>query len=253
MNENMKKGQKEARIGLDSEKDIVQLINTDEEFRNRMKECLHGLGFAIKGEIRARRDNVKIDIFIEDDLKIGASIKSSTKTTFHNLDRRWLEKWRELLTMPDDISTIIKEAILRIARNSKDRFILPENQEDIKSFFMGHVASIVSEIFTRGEKELKLLIINDKRNRKLCLFKMAEVVNFLVENVQNNISFSPKGIIRFGDFITVQRKSGDSSQITISKTDWKHPGNQLQFKFSPLKFAEHIEKNTNIRICNVLY
>jgi hypothetical protein len=82
---------------------------------------------------------------------------------------------------------------------------------------------------------------------------MAEVTKFLVENIRNNISFSSKGIIRLGDFITVQRKGGDSSRITILKTNWKHPGNQLQFKFSPLKFTEHIEENKGIKICNVQF
>jgi hypothetical protein len=112
MNENMKKGRKEARIGLDSERDIVQLINTNEQFRDLIKRCLQELGFVIKGEIKARRDSMKTDIFIEDNSKIGVSIKSSTKTSFHSLDRRWLEKWKELLTMPDDIFIVIKEAIL---------------------------------------------------------------------------------------------------------------------------------------------
>lgn len=248
MNENMQKGQKEARIGLNSEKDIVTLINTNEQFRNSIKRCLENLGFSLRKEIRARIDNMKADIFIEDNLQIGISIKSSTKTSFHHLDRRWLEKWKEFLTMPDDIFITLKEAILRIARNSKDNFILQQDRARIKVFFARHIRNIINEIFTHAEKDLKLLIINDKRKYKLYLFRMEEVINFLVENIRNNISFSPKGIIRLGGFITVQRKSGDSFKITIPKTDWKHPGNHLQFKFSPLKFAEFMEKTNSINL-----
>jgi hypothetical protein len=251
MDENMEKGQKEARIGLDSERDIVQLINTNEQFRSLIKRCLDEFGFVIKGEISAHRDDIKTDIFIEDDLKIGVSIKSSTKTSFHHLDRRWLENWREFLTMPNDIFITLKEAILRIARSSKNYFILQQDRTRIKDFFARHVGSIMNEIFTHGEKDLNLLMINDKRKHELYLFRMEEVVNFLVENTQNNISFSSKGIIRLGDFITVQRKSGDSFKITIPKTDGKHPGNQLQFKFSPLKFVEHIEEKKGIKMCNI--
>ena len=251
MNENMEKGQKEARIGLDSEKDIVRLINTNKQFKNLIKRCLDKLGFIIQGEIKARRDDVKTDIFLEDHLKVGVSIKSSTKTSFHQLDRRNLEKWRDSLCMPDDIFRIMKEAILRVAQNPRNNFILEKDKEKIKDFFAKHIVNIVNEIFTRGEKNLKLLMINDKRKHKLSLFRMEEVINFLVKNIRNNISFSSKGIIRLGDFITVQRKGGDSSKIIIPKTNWKHPGNQLQFKFSPLKFAEYIEENKNIKICNV--
>lgn len=251
MNENMKKGRKEARIGLDSEKDIVRLINTNKQFKNLVKRCLNELGFVIKGQIKARKDNRKTDIFIEDNSKIGVSIKSSTRTSFHSLDRRWLKNWKETLDMPDYIFNIIKEAILRIARNPRDYFIIQKDRKVIEDFFMIHISNIINDIFTHNEKDLKLLMINDKRKRKIYLFNMEEVVNFLVENIHNNISFSRKGIIRLGDFITVQRKSGDSSKITIPKTDWKHPGNQLQFKFSPLKFAEHVEKNKDIKICNI--
>ena len=251
MYENMEKGRKEARIGLDSEKDIVRLINANKQFRNLIKGCLTELGFSIQGEIKAQRDSVKTDIFIEDDSKIGVSIKSSTKTSFHNLDRRWLEKWQEGLGMPDSIFQIIKDAILRIARNPKDYFILHKDRQEVKDFFERHTAKVINDIFTHDEKDLKLLMINDRRKYNLYLFRMEEVVDFLIENTRGNISFSSKGIMRLGNFITMQRKSGDSFKITIPKTSWDHPGNQLQFKFSPLKFAEYIEENKNIKVCTV--
>jgi hypothetical protein len=194
---------------------------------------------------------MKADIFIEDDLKIGVSIKSSVKTSFHNLDRRRLERWQENLDMPDSIFQIIKEAILRVARNPKDYFILPKDREVVKDFFECHTAKIINEIFTHGEKDLKLLMINDKRKYKLYLFKMDEVISFVVQNTQYNISFSSKGIIKLGNFVMAQRKSGNSFRITIPKTSWQHPGNQLQFKFSPLRFAEYIEVSKNIQMCSI--
>jgi hypothetical protein len=85
MYESMEKGRKEARIGLDSQEDIVRLINTNKQFRDLVKRCLNELGFAIQGEIKARKDNMKTDIFIEDDSKIDVSIKSSTKTSIRRL------------------------------------------------------------------------------------------------------------------------------------------------------------------------
>ncbi len=38
MKEYMKKGQKEARIGFDSEKDIIRMINTNKQFNNSIKK-----------------------------------------------------------------------------------------------------------------------------------------------------------------------------------------------------------------------
>ena len=82
---------------------------------------------------------------------------------------------------------------------------------------------------------------------------MDDVIVFLFNNAKDNIGFTNKGIIKIGDFITVQRKGGDGKHIKLPKTDWRHPGNQLQFKFSPLVFAEYIEKTKAIKFCTIDY
>lgn len=253
MYNNMRKGQKEARIGLDSEKDIIKEINTNKQFRDLIKQCLENLGFNLRGDIKAHKDDVKIDIFIENNIEIGVSIKTSSKTSFHSLDRRCLEKWKESLNMSDNIFKILKEAILRVAQDRRSRFILERDEKEIRDFFIKHIINIINEIFTRGEKELKLLMLNDKRRYKLYLYKMEDVINYLVRDIQGSVGFSPKGIVRLGDFITVQRKGGNGYRITIPKTNWDHPGNQLQFKFSPLKFVEDIENNKAIKMCIIQF
>ena len=249
------KGEKEARIGLDSEQDVVNMINNDENFRNIMKKCLEKLGFNVQGEIKAYKNGIKTDIVIKinDKEEIGVSIKSSTKTSFHQLDRRRLEEWKNLLNMPEDIFETIKEAILRVAQNSRAVFILERDRERIREFLSQRIPKIIEEIFRRGEEKLKILMINDKLKRLIYLFHMDEVINFLIQNA-SNISFTSKGIIRLGDFITIQRKGGNGKHITIPKTDWHHPGNQLQFKFSPLRFAEYItNEEDTIRFCIINY
>lgn len=253
--EHLEKGEKEARIGLDSEQDIINRINFDEEFHNKIKECLTKLGFNVKGRLRARKDDIKTDIFIQinEQEKIGVSIKSSTKTSFHQLDRRRLEGWKNLLNMPDDVFGTIKEAILRIARNSRAKFILEKDRDKIKEFFASHLSEVINEIFRRGEERLKLLIINDERKRRIYIFSMDDIIKFLIENTTDNICFTEKGIIKLGEFVTIQRKGGDGKHITIPKIDWNHPGNQLQFKFSPLKFAEHVELTKVIKFCPMDY
>jgi|Deesub1362A_J573_1020465.scaffolds.fasta_scaffold00525_34 hypothetical protein len=252
--EEMEKGQKEARIGLDSEKDIIEMINTNYNFQNALKSCLEVLGFTPKEKIVAYKNGIKTDIFIKiGDEEVGVSIKSSTKTSFHQLDRRRLEEWKSFLNMPEDIFRILKEAILRVSRNSRDKFILESDKDKIRSFFAKHLKAIIDEIFRRGERNLKIFMINDKQKRKIYIFNMDDVLNFLFENADNNICFTNKGIIRLGDFVTVQRKGGDGKHIKIPKTEWEHPGNQLQFKFSPLKFAEYIEETGAIRFCTIDY
>lgn len=249
----MEKGRKEARIGLDSEEKIIRKINSDERFRNSLKECLAKLGFNLEREIKAQRNDLKTDILIKIDSIIGISVKTSTGTSFHNLDRRSLEDWKRRLNMPNDVFEIMKEAILRVAKNKRDKFILEKDRSIIRDFFAKHLKSILEEIFTRGEKSLQLLMIIDEHNKKVYVFRMADVINFIYRDASSKISFSEKGIIRLGDFITIQRKGGDGKHVTIPKTCWEHPGNQLQFKFSPLKFVKYIEETRPIEFCTISY
>ena len=166
------KGRKEARVGLDSEEDIVNMINTDKIFRKSLRTCLIELGFNPDENIRAYKDGLKTDIFIRinDQEIIGVSIKSSIKTSFHQLDRRRLEDWQKTLNMPDEIFRILKEAILRIAHDSKAKFILEVDRDKVRNFFAKNLKKVIEEIFRRSEQKLKLLLINDKRKRRIYLF-----------------------------------------------------------------------------------
>ena len=253
--EHLEKGRREARIGLDSEQDIIDRINFDEKFQNLIKDCLLKLGFNVQGKLRARRDGVKTDIFIQinEREEIGVSIKSSTSTSFHHLDRRRLEEWKDFLNMPDEVFKIIKEAILRVARNPRAKFILERDRSKIRDFFTSRLSEVLNEIFRGREEKLKLLIINNIKRRRIYIFRMDDVIEFLIKNATNNVCFTEKGIIRLGDFVTIQRKGGDGEHITIPKTNWNHPGNQLQFKFSPLKFAEYVESGKVIDFCIIDY
>ena len=51
------KGKKEARIGLGSEQDIINGINSDEKFHDAIRDCLIKLGFNVQGRLRARKDS----------------------------------------------------------------------------------------------------------------------------------------------------------------------------------------------------
>lgn len=260
--EHLKKGEKEARIGLDSEQDIINRIKSDEKFHNTIRECLIKLGFNPRERLEARarkgksEDSIKADIFIRisEQEEIGVSIKSSTETSFHQLDRRRLEDWKTLLNMPDEIFEIIKEAILRVAKDSRRaKFILEKDRDRIKEFFANHLSEVINEIFRRGEEKLKLLIINDKRKRRIYIFRMDDVIEFLIKNASDNICFTKKGIISLGNFVKIQRKGGNGKRITTPKTDWDHPGNELQFKFLPLEFAQYVESTKVIDFCVIDY
>ena len=55
---------------------------------------------------------------------------------------------------------------------------------------------------------------------------------------QSCITFSKKGIIKIGNYISLQRKGGDGNYTQLPKTHIKHPSNQLQFKMKVLSFTQ---------------
>ena len=252
----MNVGQKAARIGLDSEKEIINAINDNPNFLHLFIQCLNTLGFDTEGTIKAEKKatQTKKDLIIEiEDNQIGISVKSSVETSFHQVDRRRLENWQQFLNMPQEIFQIIRQAIMRKARVSNAIFILEENRNEIQNFIQNNYENIVTEIFTKSEENLVLLLINNKITKRMYFYRMKDVLAFLFTNIRNNITFSKKGIVYVGDFISIQRKGGNSKHVKIPKTNYAHPGNDLQFKFSPLKFAYYIEKFNNIEYCILDY
>lgn len=59
-NSDMEKGRKEAQIGLNGEKEIVENINTNEKIRKRLQNCLVSFIPDIGTIQSASRDNVKL-------------------------------------------------------------------------------------------------------------------------------------------------------------------------------------------------
>jgi len=251
----MEKGRKAARIGLDSENDIIFMVSNDEDFRVRLEKCLMSLGYTFGEKIRASKDGIsnrkKTDVLLRADTEIGVSIKSSTKTSFHQLDRRRLEVWRQFLKMPDDIFETIKQAVLRVAKDPNAKFILETDRNTIGEFFAQHLKLMLDEVLVRGEQNLMVLMINDKITNKIYVYRMRDVLDFLFENAKNNIWFTDKGIIKLGDFVSVQRKGGNGKRVKINKHEWTHPGNELQLKFSPLEFARSTERTGAIKFCAI--
>lgn len=146
-------------------------------FKNALKRCLEVLGFTPKEKIVAYKNGIKTDIFIKiDDKEVGVSIKSSTKTSFHQLNRRRLEEWKSFLNMPEDIFRILRGAVLRVSRNSRDKFILESDRDKIRSFFAKHLKAVIDEIFRRGERNLNIFMVNNKRKRKIYVFNMDDVL-----------------------------------------------------------------------------
>lgn len=260
--EKLGKGAKAARVGLDNEKNIVHLINTDEEFKKLIQKSLETLGFEtnnIKEAINVKRRGAKTDVLLRTSSnELGISLKtvSKPKFDFNQVQRGRLEAFAKTFEMPEEIYKIFKTSILRKAEAENSRkcvFIEENNREKIAEFFLNKIDEVMCEIFTRKEDNLKIFIISNLPEKKLYIFNMNDLLNFLIRD-GSKISFKKDtGIIYLGEFVSIQRKGGDGNVITYPKKDYRHPSNDLQFKFSPLKFAKYCEESGKVNVSIIKY
>lgn len=255
------KGRRAARYGLNAEEELKGTLMARE---SSLISCLKRIGILPLGSTvrvanitRAERNRyVKSDlcIHIEGDLNeiVCLSLKSVRTASFHQLDRRWLDEWKAVLNMNDDVYKVLWRSILRVAKNSRDVFIEAREQPLVKRFIEDKKRLIIEEAFRHGEKELKILAIWDRRgsHNTLHLFNMDDVIEILA---RQGVGFTGKGIIKIGEFVSIQRKGGNGKRYRgVYKTDPRHPGNQLQIKFDPIGFVEFTRRsNVDVRRCEI--
>ncbi|MEO2152824.1 MAG: hypothetical protein ABGX24_00180 [Aquificota bacterium] len=241
----MRKGEKEAKQGYEAEKFLIHLINNNAEVKRQIKNCLKKLRLGVYNELKAypsKDRHSKTDIYLIDNQnrKIGISLKTVSTADFHQLDRRWLDDWKKILNMPENVYSIFKTAILRKAKNPKSTLIQTEEQSIIKNFIEKNLEIILNEIFRKKESDLKILAIFLKERGEIFFVRIDDIIDFFSKAT---IEFS-KGGLTIGKVISLQRKGGNGKKIALPKTNWQHPGNQLQFKLRPLNYCKVKLPNT---------
>jgi hypothetical protein len=171
---------------------------------------------------------------------LGVNIKSG-KSNFNQLTRLWTAQLVDKLKISPAAAVILQNGVdnYRFKRKNKDNkiiFIEPQSQAALKKEFDGNKRQIL-ELCLRGINNdvAKILALYDRDKRNYYLYDLEEVI---AETAKQPIEFTKKGIVKFGEYITLQRKGGNGVAHTMPKSDPKHPGNQLQFKIKMTSFRE---------------
>src|SRR5699024_11224714 len=93
------------------------------------------------------------------------SLKAA-EANFNQLDRRWLSEWAEVLNMPQEIKDMIQSSLDRKVKNSRDVFILPEQEHAILSYLESKKDGIFKELFTKEDENLKVFVAYDEKNNE---------------------------------------------------------------------------------------
>lgn len=174
---------------------------------------------------------------------IGVNIKAG-KVGFNQVTRIWLEDFASQVNLSNNTVIAFQKGIdnHRLKRESR---VLIENRfrDEVKIELKQKISKILELIFKGLNNDIvKLLVICNRENDKFYIYDMDDVLDILSKS---DITFSNKGVVNFGEYITLQRKGGNGDKVHRPKTDPKHPGNQLQFK---MKIIDFISNNAPLTI-----
>lgn len=237
-----------AKRGFKRETIFVELINDNHLFRKNFETALYQLGI-IEGNIMSAEDvkstcksdvKVKVQTPSGQIYEIGCSLKAA-EANFNQLDRRWLSEWAEVLNMPQEIKDMIQSSLDRKVKNSRDVFILPEQEHAILSYLESKKDGIFKELFTKEDENLKVFVAYDEKNSEWYAAKIDDIINTLKAEPFGRTN---RGIVTIGNSLSLQRKGGDGNITRVPKDSPLHPSNHLQFKIKPLTIINTVRTVT---------
>ncbi len=246
VNDDMKdlilKGSKTAKDGFKNERDIADKFN-NWETDNEAKQWLTIMDYDLENieYVKAvvlsgyKADiNVKVQIKLKDALDTqNIQVKLvSNKKGFNQVDKRWLENYKKLWEIPDNVYEILQyftgeKPPYKSGTQDKRRMFLNEMEESKQSiiinWFLKNKTLILSDVIRgRGEFSAEWVLVVQKlqKDSKWILKNINEVLQYYSEG---DVSISKRGSINLGR-VTVQRKGGDGGRDTAK---------MLQFKLDP--------------------
>jgi len=249
MDKKQKLGSKTAKQGFQNEKDIVSKFN-NWETDNNAKVWLEIMGYKLD-EIEYVEAIVlsgfKADVQVQVTIKLKKAIDNeniqvklvSNLKGFNQIDKRWVDKYAEMWSIPENIIILLKKYTGEISptiKNPKDdrRTFVNEfsksNQDILISWLEEHKTLIVNDIIKgRGKFSAEWMLVAQKieEDAKWVL----KPINIVLNHFGNGaVKITKQGNIKIGN-ITMQRKGGDNGRKTAQ---------MLQFKINPAELFDKI-------------
>jgi hypothetical protein len=242
MNKEQLRGSQTAKNGFKNEDDIIDKFNNwefDEDAKiwlMIMNYDLNDIEFVKAIKISGFKTDVQVQITIKlksaiDAQNIQIKLVSNPKG-FNQIDKRWINKYVELWSIPENIVNILKRYTGEIKPNipkpsDKRRMFInefPTNEQiDLKHWLNNNKSLIISDIIKgRGQFATEwMLVAQILGDQSRWILKPINIC--LNHFSQGDIEFTNRGNIKLGR-ITIQRKGGDGGRKTSQ---------MLQFKINP--------------------
>jgi len=189
----------------------------------------------------------KADVQVQVTIKLKKAIDNeniqvklvSNLKGFNQIDKRWVDKYAEMWSIPENIIILLKKYTGEISptiKNPKDdrRTFVNEfsksNQDILISWLEEHKTLIVNDIIKgRGKFSAEWMLVAQKieEDAKWVL----KPINIVLNHFGNGaVKITKQGNIKIGN-ITMQRKGGDNGRKTAQ---------MLQFKINPAELFDKI-------------
>lgn len=209
-----------------------------------MHYSLNEIEYVHAEKLHGYKTDVQVQVMVMIKLKhltdiqnIQVKLVSNKNAGFNQIDKRWVDKYADLWSMPDNIVRILKHYTGELppyrsdTRDGRRMFMdemTTQEQHELLNFLQDNRILIVSDIIKgRGEfhAEWILVILNTGQELEWSL----EPINIAMNYFGNgDITITTKGNVKIGH-ITMQRKGGDGGRSTA---------NMLQFKANPLELLQ---------------
>lgn len=235
------RGSATAKGGFKNEDDIIVKFNNwqnDKEAR----EWLRVMGYILEEienvkavKLHGFKTDVQVQVRIETKKAISVenlSIKLvSNPQGYNQVDKRWVDKYKELWSIPEDIVRALKlfTGELKPTKDTRDkrRMFFDEMEESLRrqvvEFFTKNKIKVVTDILM-GRNEFAarwmLVALITKSESKWILKSINDAMNTFGSG---EVIITSNGNIKIGN-ITMQRKGGDGGRETAK---------MLQFKINP--------------------
>ncbi len=240
-------GSKTAKGGFRNEKDVIDRFNnwkkdeTSQRWLKAMGYKISDIEYVKASKVRGQyKADIQVGVRIIIKLKSQEDLQNlqvklvSNPQGFNQIDKRRIDKYVELWSIPKDITKILKlftgeTKPTKKGLKDKRRMLLSEmdesDQDKIVRFFENNKILIVSDVLKgRGEFSadwvLVILRINDQG--KWTLKSINEAMNVFGSG---DVKITPRGSLRI-EKIGMQRKGGDAGRDSAK---------MLQFKINPVE------------------
>ncbi len=247
MSHSIDKGSQIAKDGFKNEDEVVEKFNnwqTDSESQKWLETMdydLKEIEFVEAFKLSGYKTDVQVQVRIKlknliDVENLQVKLVSNPKG-FNQIDKRWIDKYVEMWSIPLEIVEILKrytgenKPTISSPKDKRRMFaneFTEEEQTVALNWLENNKTLIISDILRgRGKfaAEWILVILKANKNSLWTLKPMNIAVNHFS---QGDVIITKRGNFTIGK-ITMQRKGGDGGRITA---------NMLQFKVNPAELFE---------------